>query len=260
MRVAVLASGSRGNATYVESADTRLLLDAGCGPRTIRRRLRSLLGSVPDRLDAVIVTHAHGDHAGYAEAAAASFGAPLYVTSPTRRQLGLAEGRARPYGPNAPLQLGALSVRALALPHDCPQVALIVEDCRDRVALVTDLGRIPATIVPELQECTALLLESNHDPAMLAGGPYPPFLKERVASEVGHLSNGQAAELLCCLGTALRCVVLMHLSQTNNRPELALAAAKAALRSPGTRVAAAHQSTPLAIDTSPPSQLGLGFA
>ena len=229
MRVTILASGSAGNALVVESAGARVLVDAGLTLKVLFAGLTEAFGDVP-RFDAVVVTHAHGDHAAHAGRTAVALDAPLWLTQATRRCIRLpAEARTRVFGPRAPFDVGDIEVRPLGVPHDAPQVALVLDDGHARVALVTDLGEVPDGLVDHVAGADVLLAESNHDLDMLRRGPYPESLRRRIASREGHLSNPQCAELLRALGPATRRVVLMHLSEQNNRPELALTHAQEAL-------------------------------
>jgi phosphoribosyl 1,2-cyclic phosphodiesterase len=258
--VTVLGSGSSGNAVLVETGRAAVLVDAGIPPRTVRRRFRSVHGRVPQRLDGVIVTHAHGDHARHAEALARSFGAPLYATAGVRaawsldRVPGIIE-----FDADRPFAVGRLAVSPFPVPHDAPQVSLVLDDGETRVGLATDLGVVPTGLAEHLSGCTVVLLESNHDPGLLAAGPYPPFLKSRIASALGHLSNEQAADLLRALDPCCVDVVLMHLSETNNRPELALRAARSALGGRRVGVHVARQREPLSVAIRAKGQLGLAF-
>jgi phosphoribosyl 1,2-cyclic phosphodiesterase len=145
-------------------------------------------------------------------------------------------------------------VTPLPVPHDAAQVALVVAGDGRRALLATDLGEVPPGLPALIDGCDIALLESNHDPAMLARGPYPEHLKRRIASSKGHLSNAQTHAVLARLGPRVRAVVLMHLSRTNNAPELALAVAADALAGRGVRLLAASQDDPLALDVeaSPP--------
>lgn len=244
MRVTILASGSGGNATLVQAGGTRVLVDAGVGPKVIEARMRRALGE-PVGLDGIVLTHPHGDHVGKVIPVANHFDAPVFVTQATRRRLALEGLRTRVFGAAAPFDIGAIRIEPSPIPHDAPQIALVFEHRFARAGLVTDLGHVPRHLAAHLAGCQLLLLESNHDPAMLANGPYPEFLKKRIASREGHLSNQQAAGLLAGLGRDTREVVLMHLSEKCNSPMLALASARAAIGDRRVKVRCAQQDTPL---------------
>ncbi len=237
MRFCVLASGSSGNCIWVEGGGTRLLIDCGLGRKETRARL-AWAGIEADRLDAVLLTHEHSDHAAGVGLASRSFGAPLYATWPAfaqlERRLGPLAGLVE-FAAGQSFEVGGLHVTPFSLPHDAADpVGFIIDDGVSRLGVATDLGQPTRLALERLRGCQALVLESNHDPAMLEGGPYPWHLKQRIAGRLGHLSNGESAGLLASLLHAgLRCVVLAHLSQTNNEPALALAAAREALTAAG---------------------------
>lgn len=245
MRVTILASGSGGNATLIQAGGCRILVDAGIGPELVRERMTRALGRALG-VDAIVTTHAHGDHVGKLAACARAFDARVYVTEATHRRVPpLAGVRTTIYGYAAAFDVGPVRVHPMPVPHDAPQVALVFEHRALRAALVTDLGSVPKALARHLEGCQLVMIESNHDPDMLSRGPYPEPLKRRVASRLGHLSNAQAAALIAELGEDTTEVVLMHLSQRNNSPLLALSTAKAALNGRKVKVRAATQDAPL---------------
>lgn len=245
MRITILASGSGGNATLIESAGTRILVDAGIGPRTLARRLRET-GTV-GWPEAIVVTHAHADHVGHCARLAQRSNVPVYATEATRRSAELGANVQRMPARGA-FGIGAISVATLPVPHDAAQVALVFDDGRHRVGIATDLGACSGALLDHVADCDALLLESNHDGELLERGPYPESLKRRIRSARGHLSNAQAGELLRRLGPSVRQVVLMHLSETNNRPELARESAAEALSGRDVRLSVAHQKHPIVVE------------
>jgi phosphoribosyl 1,2-cyclic phosphodiesterase len=254
LRVVVLSSGSGGNVTLVETPNTRLLVDAGLPLRTLDGRLAAvgLPGHASLRVDAIVVTHAHGDHAAYASAYGAALDAPVFMSEATARGIRLRAGvRARVFGATTPFDVGDLEVRPLPVPHDAPQVALVVVGRGGRVALVTDLGEIPDALPAHLAGCGTVLVEANHDAEMLARGPYPTWLRARVSGRLGHLENRQAAALLQALDDRMRHVVLMHLSEKNNTPERAREVAAEALRGRCVTLTIAAQRTPLDVPVGP---------
>lgn len=247
MRLTILASGSGGNATLVSAGETHVLIDAGIAPRMVEARMKATLGGVVD-VRAIVTTHAHGDHIGKLDACALHFAAPVYLTEATARAVRVAEGvRARIYGRKAHFQVGELGVHPFPVPHDAPQVALVFEHRYARAGLVTDLGHVPQGLRDHLRGCQLVMLESNHDPEMLRAGPYPEFLKARIASKHGHLSNTQAAGLLRELGDETSDVVLAHLSQKCNTPELALRHARQAIGDREVKLRVADQDQPLEV-------------
>jgi phosphoribosyl 1,2-cyclic phosphodiesterase len=252
VRVLVLASGSEGNATLVESRGTRVLIDAGIGPFALRCALERARLEV--RLDAVVVTHAHADHFGFARKYAKKTRVPVYLTEATARahDLPLA-GRFVRFAPREPFAIGELSISPVPVPHDVPQIAVRISDGQRSVAIATDVGEVTGRLADHVAGCDVLLLESNHDPEMLERGPYPAFLKRRVASSGGHLSNAQASELLARLSSRARAVVLMHLSRTNNMVDLAMTCARDALAGRRVHLFAAPARELLMLDTESPA-------
>ncbi|MCB9598307.1 MAG: MBL fold metallo-hydrolase [Sandaracinaceae bacterium] len=253
MRVTVLSSGSGGNATLVSAGGARVLVDAGVGASTIEARMQSALGEVVP-LDAMIITHPHGDHACKASELAKRFECPVWMTEATQRRLPLPHARKRVFGFNTPFDIAGLRVEPMPVPHDAPNVALVFEHRGARAGMVTDLGHVPNKLAAHFEGCQLVLLEANHDPEMLAGGPYPDFLKKRVASRTGHLSNQQAAHLCARLGRETREIVLMHLSETNNTPMLALAQVRAAIGERRVKVRCAHQDAVLDLEVRASAQ------
>jgi phosphoribosyl 1,2-cyclic phosphodiesterase len=245
VRITILASGSSGNATLLESGGTRILVDAGIGVRTLARKLHDTgTDGLPH---AIVVTHAHHDHVGYCARLSRKLRIPVHATEATARaaQLG---GNVRLVDNRRRFRVGGMTVLPLPVPHDAAQVALVFDDGTHRVGIATDVGEVTSALFHHVAGCDALLLESNHDSELLERGPYPATLKRRIASARGHLSNAQACELLRALGPRARHVVLMHLSETNNRPQLALEAARDVLRGRDVRLSAAHQKDPLVVE------------
>jgi phosphoribosyl 1,2-cyclic phosphodiesterase len=247
VRVTILGSGSSGNATLLEADDGRaLLIDAGLGPRAIKQRFQAATGRALPALEGLLLTHAHSDHASHADALARSLQLPLYMTQATRRGLHLSgEARCRIFGPKTPFDVGPFEVHPWPVPHDAPQVALVIEHAGLLLGLLTDAGHVPDGLRQHLRGCQVLLCESNHDPEMLARGPYPPEIQARVGGERGHLSNAQAAALLGEIAPEI--AVLMHLSRKNNRPLIAREHARMMLPA-GTELHVAHHATPLHLD------------
>jgi phosphoribosyl 1,2-cyclic phosphodiesterase len=237
LRFRVLGSGSAGNATLIESGSTRLLVDAGLGPRILAERLVSA-GVDPGSLAAVLVSHEHGDHAGGAAAFSAKWGVRLCGSRGTYAAAGFGAEDIAGYdvlGAGETRPIGCLSVTAVAVPHDAAApLAFVIGTEGARLGHATDLGHVAKGLVDAFRDCDALLIESNYDPDMLRQGPYPWSLKERILGGYGHLSNGDVARFLAQgLGDSCRTVVLAHLSQKNNHPELAEHRAHEALRRRG---------------------------
>ncbi len=258
MRITVLGSGSSGNATLVEAGSTRILVDAGLTARAVRTRARAALGIALERVDGIVVTHAHRDHAGHAGSCAQAFDAPVYLSEATRRGVRFQrEPRTRIFGVHAPFHVGEVVVEPLPVPHDAPQVAIVLCHAGARAAIATDVGTVQSDLVDHLRGCGTVLLESNYDPHMLAIGPYPPSIRRRITCGTGHLSNAQTAELLRALGPETERVVLMHLSAKNNRPELAREHAEDALSGRGVELSVADATVPTTATVRPRGQLAL---
>lgn len=230
-RYALLGSGSKGNATLVEAGGTRLLVDCGFALREFDVRAQAI-GFDPASLDAILVTHEHGDHIGGVARLARAYDIPVMLTPGTAGARADWEGcELRYISPHETFALGELEVQPFPVPHDArePCQFAFVHAGR-RLGVVSDLGHITPHVARSLNACDALLLECNHDVEMLARGSYPESLKRRVGGDRGHLSNAQAAGLLRATGRSrLQALVLTHLSGQNNTPELARAAACEAL-------------------------------
>jgi phosphoribosyl 1,2-cyclic phosphodiesterase len=237
LRFRILASGSGGNAALVEAGGTRLLVDAGLGPRILSDRLSSA-GVDPASLAAVVLTHEHNDHIRGAARFCARWGVPLAGTRGTYLASGLGAETIPGYQvlePGAPRHLGSLEVSGVPVPHDAAApLAYVISWDGWSLGLATDLGHVSQPLAEAFRGCDALILESNYDPAMLRDGPYPWPLKERILARTGHLSNSETSRFLGQeLGESCRTVVLAHLSQNNNHPEVARMAAEEALRTGG---------------------------
>jgi len=231
LRFCCLGSGSRGNAYVIEASDrhgtVQVLLDDGFSPRELERRL-ARAGVDTAALAAVFVTHEHSDHAGGVAAFANRREKPVYATEGTGCAAGFDHAVRRLHRVRAgdAVLIGPLQVMPIAVPHDAAEpVQFSFTDGVHRMAVVTDLGHPAMDVAAQLSDLDALVLEFNHDLEMLRAGPYPAFLKARIASDVGHLSNDQSLQLLAAIDQSrLMRVVAAHLSLTNNRPQLALAA------------------------------------
>lgn len=229
MRLAVLGSGSGGNSLVVESGGQRLLIDAGFSCRQIEQRLASL-GAEASSLSALLLTHEHQDHCRGVDVLARRHSLPIYATQGTFDGCGLGAEvmtLARTVRSGRPFEVPETSgflVEAFGLPHDAREpVGYVIEDSEGcRVGLVSDLGSRTQLAWGRLHDLDCLVIESNHDLQMLRTGPYPWYLKQRVASRHGHLSNHEAAAgVVELLSDRLSSVVLYHLSRTNNLPALA---------------------------------------
>ena len=234
-RFTVLGSGSGGNSVLVESDGRRVLIDAGFACRELETRLQSV-GVEPRSVEAIVLTHEHADHCRGAPRFGARFRIPVYATPGTLRSPSL---RRLPGGRSLRkdrCEVAGLVLETIPLSHDARQpVGVVLEDGDGRrFGLVADLGEASASAWARLRDVSVLLLESNHDLEMLRRGPYPWYLKQRVASARGHLSNADAAAgVPAVCGARLHTVVLYHLSRINNLPALAYEAVAAALERAG---------------------------
>lgn len=261
VRVFVLGTGSSGNALLVDACGTKVLVDAGVGPRKIEARLAALGYDLGDgRLDAIVATHHHGDHFGQVERLARAYGAPVYVHAGIDSARLERRFEVRRYEPGRAFRVAGLTVESEPVPHDAPQVALRLSEGGGGAALgvATDLGRATPGLVALLAECDGALVEANHCPELLASGPYPEHLKRRVAGGLGHLSNQQTAELASKLvGSRLARMWLGHLSASNNT--LARAEETVAARARGIDVVALPNGAVCALEVrrTRPTQLAL---
>lgn len=264
VRVFVLGSGSSGNALLVVSGDTRVLVDAGIGPRKTEARLAELGAELPDgRIDAIVATHQHGDHFGQIDKLARAFGAAVWLHRGIDAPHVTKRLPVQHYEPGRAFRIGALVIEAEHVPHDAPQVAVRVAEDGGGAALgvATDVGRVTSGLVGLLAGCDAALVEANHCSELLRFGPYPERLKRRVSGGLGHLSNDQTAELAARLsGTRLARMWLGHLSRANNTPERALEVVASAARGMDVAVLPHGAVCELDVRRTRPAQLALPFA
>ncbi|MCF6210436.1 MAG: MBL fold metallo-hydrolase [Gammaproteobacteria bacterium] len=247
MRFASLGSGSRGNAMLVEHAATCVLVDCGFSVRETERRL-ARLGRSGDELNAIVVTHEHGDHINGVGALARKYGLAVWATAGTLALDRLGKvAEVHCFNSHQAFALDDLQVQPFPVPHDAREPCQFVfGDGERRLGILTDVGCATAHITEQLSGCDALMLECNHEKILLDNGNYPPSLKRRVAGSQGHLSNAQAETLLRGLETGrLKQVVAAHLSEKHNTPELARAALAAALGCESDWVAVADQDAGL---------------
>jgi phosphoribosyl 1,2-cyclic phosphodiesterase len=237
LRFKSLGSGSSGNATVVQARSTtsitHLLVDCGLGIRHLDKRLGQA-GMLAEQIDAIFITHEHGDHIGCARQLALRERIPVWMSHGTYSAIGEPDfdGLLRIACDAQAIEIGALRVLPFTVPHDAREpLQLTCTDGDERLGILTDLGHATSHVLEQLAGCGSLLLECNHDPDMLAASSYPPFLKRRVGGDYGHLANDAAAEIARAVLHAggLKQVVAAHLSEQNNHPDLARRALAAAL-------------------------------
>jgi phosphoribosyl 1,2-cyclic phosphodiesterase len=236
LRFKSLGSGSSGNATVVQARSgtqlTHLLIDCGLGIRQLDARLGQA-GMLAEQIDALFITHEHADHIGCARQLALRERIPVWMSHGTYTALGEPdfEGLLRIACDDVDIEIGALALLPFTVPHDAREpLQLTCSDGASKLGVLTDLGHASTHVLDMLAGCATLLLECNHDPAMLAESTYPPFLKRRVGGAYGHLANEAAAAIAQAIqARGLKQVVAAHLSEQNNRPELARRALAAAL-------------------------------
>lgn len=247
MRFASLGSGSQGNGLLVTVGSTTVMVDCGFGLRDCTQRL-ARLGLAPDALDAILVTHEHGDHIDGVAKFAGRHAIPVWLTHGTSRYLGDRDGLTVNHIEGYQrFAIGDLEIAPFPVPHDAAEPSqFVLGDGARRIGVLTDAGSVTPHMVEMLTGCEALFLECNHDEDRLRGSDYPPSLIDRVAGHYGHLSNTAAAELLRRVAhPRLQHVVAAHLSQQNNEPALARGALAGALACADDWIAVADQANGL---------------
>ena len=234
IKVYTLYSGSSGNCVYISSPGAKILIDAGKSARTLAASLRAAGGELFD-IDAIFVTHGHSDHTSALAQLMRQSRLKVHMTEETaaevrerdRYAVDTIETHPRVYETS----VGDLTVRSFATSHDSPgSVGYIVSSPRETLGIATDLGYVTRGIFEKLSKCDRVIIESNYDPTMLRTGSYPYYLKQRISSDHGHLSNDDCARVVSALADAgVRSFLLAHLSAENNTPEKALAASCRAL-------------------------------
>jgi len=232
MRMTVLASGSRGNCTVLSSSNASILVDAGLSCRETLRRMKAA-GEDAHQLRAIVISHEHSDHVAGLEVLARKLGIPVYITEDTyeswRRVVRDKEGqpvtleRREHFHAGRSFMIGDITVTPFTIPHDAADPCGFTFRAQGvKIGIATDLGYLPFSVKDHLRGCDGLMIESNHDLEMLRNGPYPWMVKQRVMSRVGHLSNTALAEFFeKDYDGSAAFLVLAHLSEQNNHPELA---------------------------------------
>lgn len=247
MKFSYLGSGSKGNAALVEAGDTLVMLDCGFSVAQAESRLERLSRSAQD-IDAIVVTHEHSDHLGGVARFSRRHDIPVWMTSGT---WAAARDKQIPhlhlFNSHQTFSVGNLTLRPMPVPHDAREPCQFVfDDGQHRLAILTDTGHITPHIEERLAQCDALVIEFNHDYGMLMLGPYPRKVKERVAGNLGHLNNCQAAEVIGRLTLSrLQHLVAVHVSEVNNTQALAMGALSDVLGDDADRVEFASQKNGL---------------
>ncbi len=253
MRIVTLYSGSGGNATYIEAAGVKLLIDAGKCARALCTSLTKIGVSI-DEIDAIFITHEHGDHIAALEVLSKKHKLPIHITEKSaerfygERYSALLECIV-PHSPVFSVEIGGVCVHSFPTPHDSRMSVgyriCFEENGEHALGLATDIGYVTDAIREGLSGCEAVVLESNHDIDMLKSGPYPYDLKQRILSRRGHLSNAESALFAAELAaTGTKSFILAHLSAENNEPALALDEFLSATSDLSVRVAIAHPDEP----------------
>lgn len=223
MNLSVLASGSSGNCYFIENKDSAVLVDAGISCKQIHERLLGL-GKNADKIKGIFVTHEHTDHTRGIDVFARTHNTPIFATQETINHSMLCSNNnlINPIRNNELVKMAGMEIQAFSKSHDASDPVSFTVTNGKKISIITDVGQVCSKVIEHVSDSNLLCLESNHDETMLEEGPYPYYLKKRIRSNLGHLSNMQAG--LCCLEHAnpkLKHVILAHLSRTNNTPDLA---------------------------------------
>jgi phosphoribosyl 1,2-cyclic phosphodiesterase len=264
MRIVSLASGSSGNAILVDDGETRVIVDCGIGPRILASRLKAAQVR-PEEVSAFLVTHEHIDHTKGIAQAVAKWRWAVHGSAGTIRGLGAPlKHKARPFVERT--RIGSLEIEMIRVSHDANEPTAYAITSRTsgmRAGIAHDLGEPSDRLLKAFHGVELLCIEANHCRVMLRDGPYPAYLKARVASEMGHLSNDQSAAFIDAVSTAdLRAVLLLHLSVVNNTPPVAVSATRRAVTAKArkaTLAAAVRSDVSPAIGVEAPSQLRLAI-
>jgi phosphoribosyl 1,2-cyclic phosphodiesterase len=249
LAVCSLASGSRGNATYISDGNTAILIDAGLSGIELERRMISK-GLSPENLNAIIVSHEHKDHIESAGILSRRYNLPIYTSSKTCKAIGTRLGKVFEYKAfecGSGFNINNLHIHPFSVSHDAKDTSgFTVSRNGSKMGIATDLGIVTTVVKEHLKGCQMLILEANHDIPMLMNGPYPWHLKQRVKGRTGHLSNEESGSLLKELAhEKLSHVILAHLSEKNNTPEKALNAVGMSMNGYKAKLLVARQDMPL---------------
>ena len=233
LKFASIASGSNGNCYYLEKDEDVILVDAGISARQIVNRMANL-GLSMSRVKGLFISHEHADHVCGVDVLSRRFSLPVFMTRKTYASYGrpISASLLNYFSPGEQIEIGGMRISAFLKNHDAAEpCSFMVSSAGWNVAVMTDIGLQCPNVVAHLRDADAIILEANYDEEMLKKGPYPAYLKARIASNVGHLSNTQAAMIAMeHASPRLKHIVLAHISENNNTPELALLAFDQAIR------------------------------
>jgi phosphoribosyl 1,2-cyclic phosphodiesterase len=251
MQFSILGSGSKGNAVYIESKETGVLIDAGFSGKQLSTRMAAI-GKDIVNVNGVLLTHEHNDHITGAGVVSRRMRIPVFANAGTFEGAAPKLGKLhqkREFTTGEEVTFQDLQIRSFRTLHDTNDpVGFVISDGRHSIGYCTDTGKVTHLMAARLLKCNALILEFNHDLEMLKNGPYPLALQQRVRSSHGHLANVDAADFLKqLLSDRLQYVILAHLSETNNLPEIAHRAALKAAQSSQCKLVIASQNTPTAV-------------
>ncbi|MDD3627581.1 MAG: MBL fold metallo-hydrolase [bacterium] len=223
MNLCVLASGSKGNSTYITGNDTNILIDAGINAKTISTRLESINVN-PGTIDAVIISHEHGDHTDGVKVFCKKYNIPVYVTYQTFRSIrhDWSDLNIVNFEHGKSFKIKSLTIKPFYVSHDAYSTsAFVVKNGDKSIGIATDLGDFSQLLIQNFKSCTALVLESNYEDELLMRSTYPWNIKKRIRGQRGHLSNKRSFELIKKISefNVLQNVLLAHISQENNSEE-----------------------------------------
>ncbi len=223
MRIKVIASGSKGNSTFIESNNTRVLIDAGVNFNRIKSTLESI-DVDPSSLDGILISHTHSDHVGGLSSVIKKLKIPVFIKEELYSEIKKIIPSDYIVIIEEPvLTIGDLDIELINASHDVPAFGFIISDNKSKILYLTDTGYINRKYYDKLNNLDAYIIESNHDEKMLMDGPYPYILKQRVISDRGHLSNKYTGRFLSkSIGNKTKCIILAHISENNNTEDLAL--------------------------------------
>lgn len=221
-----LISGSSGNAAYLSDGKTHILIDCGMSGKQLLDALNKI-GASPEQLDALLITHEHSDHVKGAGVIARRYALPVYATEGTHSAMDIgsvSDEQIKVISTAQDFEIGTIGIKPFSIPHDAAEpVGYSFYINGTKLSLATDIGHMNKPLIEQIMKSKMVLLESNHDVDMLQFGPYPFPLKQRILSDIGHLSNENAAKTaLQLVNSGTEHIMLGHLSEKNNHPEIAM--------------------------------------